>query len=224
MSIQTSKLEIKDFEGYQAVIFDFDGVISESVEIKTEAFRDMYAPYGKKVSDKVVGHHLENGGMSRFEKIPFYHRNFLGKALSKSQIQDLSNQFSNLVTTKVVECPLVKGSLSLLDFLYSKKLLFISTGTPEKEIKQIIKTRKLHRYFLEILGSPASKEDHIKTILRKYKLKTADILFIGDAETDIKAAEISQINFILRQHNLNSNLTKNFKGKIIDDLSLRAYI
>ena len=224
MSIQTSKLEASDFEGYKAIIFDFDGVISESVEIKTEAFRDMYTLYGKEVSDKVVDHHLKNGGMSRFEKIPFYHRSFLGKDLSKSQIVDLSNKFSNLVIKKVAECPLVKGSLSLLSLLYREKLLFISTGTPEKEINQILKKRKLNKYFIEILGSPSSKEDHIKTILRKYKLKKTDILFIGDAETDMKAAETFHINFILRKHNLNFNLTRNFNGKIIDDLSLKAYI
>ena len=94
MSIQTSKLTVKDLEQFSAIIFDFDGVIAESVEIKTEAFRDMYAPYGKEVSDKVVDHHLKNGGMSRFEKIPFYHRSFLGKDLSKSQIVDLGKHLA----------------------------------------------------------------------------------------------------------------------------------
>ena len=40
----------------------------------------------------------------------------------------------------------------------------------------------------------------------------------------MKAAETFQISFILRKHNLNDNLTSNFKGRIIDDLSLKTDI
>ena len=76
MSAPTSKLVLKDLEQFSAIIFDFDGVIAESVEIKTEAFRDMYSSYGKDISDSVVDHHLINGGMSRFEKFPLYHNRF----------------------------------------------------------------------------------------------------------------------------------------------------
>lgn len=220
MSIQTSKLVFKDLEQFSAIIFDFDGVIAESVKIKTEAFRDMYSSYGKEVSNSVVDHHLINGGMSRYKKFPLYHNRFLGKKLSKEQIQDLADQFSNIVINKVISCPLVDGALSLLDFLHSKKLLFISTGTPEDEIKEIIQKRKLQKYFKEVFGSPSSKQAHIRTILKKYKLKKLETLYIGDAETDLEAAKTSQIHFILRKHELNVDLSKNFKGKVIDDLSL----
>ena len=52
----------------KAIIFDFDGVIAESVNVKTEAFASLYEPYGKDVVNKVEQHHLANGGVSRFEK------------------------------------------------------------------------------------------------------------------------------------------------------------
>ena len=83
MSIQTSKLTVKDLEQFSAIFFDFDGVIAESVEIKTEAFREMYISYGKEISEGVVNHHLANGGMSRFKKFPFYHDRFLNQKLSQ---------------------------------------------------------------------------------------------------------------------------------------------
>jgi len=31
---------------YQALLFDFDGVIAESVDIKTRAFAELYQEYG----------------------------------------------------------------------------------------------------------------------------------------------------------------------------------
>ena len=38
----------------KGIIFDFDGVIAESVQVKTDAFSSIYKPYGKDVVDKVV--------------------------------------------------------------------------------------------------------------------------------------------------------------------------
>ena len=63
----------------KGIIFDFDGVIVESVNIKTIAFKKIYKKYGNEIVNKVVDHHLSNGGMSRFEKFNYYHKNFSSK-------------------------------------------------------------------------------------------------------------------------------------------------
>ena len=55
----------------QAIIFDFDGVIADSVNIKTVAFAEIYEPFGNHISELVVSHHLINGGMSRYEKFKY---------------------------------------------------------------------------------------------------------------------------------------------------------
>ena len=69
----------------KAIIFDFDGVISHSIEVKTQAFYNLYKDYGEEISKKVVEHHESNGGISRFEKIKFYHKNFLKKQIPKKR-------------------------------------------------------------------------------------------------------------------------------------------
>ena len=56
---------------YEMVFWDFDGVIKESVSVKTDAFEELFKPYGDIVRKKVKNHHIENAGMSRFNKIPF---------------------------------------------------------------------------------------------------------------------------------------------------------
>ena len=58
----------------KGIIFDFDGVVAESVQVKTDAFAYLYASHGKKIVSKVTEHHELNGGMSRFEKIKYYHK------------------------------------------------------------------------------------------------------------------------------------------------------
>ena len=70
----------------KSLFFDFDGIIADSVGCKTEAFRDIYLPYGEEIASKVVDHHLKNGGISRFEKFVTYHADFLGKTISQNEL------------------------------------------------------------------------------------------------------------------------------------------
>ena len=63
----------------RVVFWDFDGVIKDSVPVKTEAFRKLFLSYGADITDKVVKHHLANGGVSRFKKIPYYFKEYIGK-------------------------------------------------------------------------------------------------------------------------------------------------
>ena len=88
---------------YKNIIFDFDGVLAESVQIKIEAFHQLYEKYGENIAEKVVEHHKANGGMSRFEKFPYYHKTFLNIDLSKEDIEKLSYHFSNLVVKGVID-------------------------------------------------------------------------------------------------------------------------
>ena len=54
------------------VFWDFDGVIKDSVDIKSIAFEKLFSIYGTKISKKVRAHHEKNAGVSRFDKIPLY--------------------------------------------------------------------------------------------------------------------------------------------------------
>ena len=45
---------------WQAVFFDFDGVILDSVNVKTHAFSQMFRKYGPEIEESVVRYHLEN--------------------------------------------------------------------------------------------------------------------------------------------------------------------
>ena len=81
----------------KAIIFDFDGVILDSVNVKTKAFELLYEEYGPEIQKKVVKYHLDNGGISRFEKFKFYHKNFLNKEISENELLLLGSKFSSLV-------------------------------------------------------------------------------------------------------------------------------
>ena len=185
------------------IIFDFDGVICESVDIKTEAFYEMYLPYGKEIAQKIKEHHIQNGGMSRYDKFKYYEIEFLGKTLSDAKMQNLSHKFSTLVKQKIIDAPFVNGVLEFFKEYSQGYKCFIVSATPMDEMKEIAKDKKIDHYFQEIFGSPQNKIEWGEYILDTYDLKSNETLFIGDAMSDYNSATAHNLHFLLRTHNEN---------------------
>jgi phosphoglycolate phosphatase-like HAD superfamily hydrolase len=182
----------------RAVIFDFDGVIAESVNVKTEAFAELYAAYGEEVKKQVVAYHLEHGGMPRFDKFRYFHNRILGRDLLDGEMERLCGEFSRLVFRKVVEAPYVPGAYEFISTGFQAFDQFISSGTPDEEIKAIVRERCLTRFFLDVLGSPESKADHVRKIMETRGYEKKEVVFIGDAISDRDAARANDISFIAR--------------------------
>lgn len=182
----------------KVIIFDYDGVIAESVHVKTEAFAELYMPFGNKVVNSVVKHHEANGGMSRFEKFKIYHKDFLKQDLTESDIDKLSQKFTDLVLQKVIDSPFVRGAFEFISNNYTYYDFFISTATPTEEIESILLSQDIRKYFLEVYGSPEKKDIHISKILQKHNYKNDEVVFIGDTPSDRDAAVKNKIHFIGR--------------------------
>ena len=182
----------------KAIIFDYDGIISESVNIKTEAFAEMFRPFGQDVEKMVINHHESNGGVSRFEKFKLYYRDFLKKDITPHKIDSLSIKFSNLVLDRVVDAPYVQGAYEFLSSNYKKYDFYISTGTPTEEIEIILEQKGIKKFFKGVYGSPENKAVHVKRIMQLRNYKNDEIIFIGDALSDKNAATINKIDFIGR--------------------------
>ncbi len=180
----------------KAIIFDFDGVILDSVNVKTEAFKQLYSNYGIEIVEKVISYHLENGGISRFEKFKYFHKTFLNVDISETELVKLGDYFSKLVFEKVCESKYIPGAYEFLKYCNKKYLTFICTGTPQVEINRILVFKGLYKMFNDIYGSPSSKTEIIEKIINKNNLNNNEIIFIGDAMTDYHAAKELNINFI----------------------------
>ena len=212
---------------FKGIIFDFDGVITESVQIKSAGFSEIYKPYGPATVKKVVKHHEANGGMSRFKKIKFYHKTFLNTSLSNQEINHIANQFSEYVVNRVVNAQYVPDALEFIKHSYGNYKLFISTGTPTTEIKKILKLKKIMKYFKSVYGSPASKSNHINVICTENNIKSDELIFFGDSYSDLEAATKNSVKFVLRLHEHNKKYFQDYRGhkiynfKSLDILSIR---
>ena len=187
----------------RAIIFDFDGVIVESEEIKTRAFVAMYRAYGTAVVDAAVAHHRANGGISRRKKIRWCHRTQLGIELDQAALDELCRRFSNMVEDEVVACDWVAGAEEVLRTQYGRRPLFIVSGTPQDELARIFARRDLDRWFVEVWGSPRGKPEIVADILARHRLEPRSVLFVGDAAADLRAARANGLRFIGRIGNGN---------------------
>lgn len=207
------------------IIFDFDGVIAISNHIKTEAFAEIYREYGEDIVDKVVSHHLLNQGKSRYEKIEFYHTNFLKTTINEKEKNKLANKFSELVKGKIISSELMPGITEFLSICKESKIFCaINTATPEVEIKEIIMKKDMNKFFHIIYGSPLNKLQNIKKILKTIKIHEKKTVFIGDAISDYEAAYEANIDFIgigkLFENKTYANMlfsSQNFNGIKIND-------
>jgi len=190
----------------KAIIFDFDGVILESLDVKTEAFKRLYKPHGSSISNKVAEHHIANGGVSRYEKIKIYHKEYLGKDIDDNTLGEIAQHFSEMVVDEIIKVPFVGGAKQFIKDNYKRYLMFISSATPTKELKYICRKRKISKYFQGIFGSPNSKSKHISFIMDNWSLNNNEIVFIGDSSSDLNAAKTHNLTFIARVSSVSNNL------------------
>ena len=181
---------------YEAFFFDFDGVLADSVEVKTRAFAKLFEPHGPEVVSQVVQHHRRHGGMTRVEKFRHYYSKYLDKNLNDEEIADLCRRFSELVVDEVVAAPEIRGAGEFLKRWCSRLPCFVISATPEEEIREIVHRRGMAGYFKEVLGAPADKKTNLRTLLNKYSLNPSRCCFFGDAESDYQAARACGTDFI----------------------------
>ncbi|PSJ17081.1 HAD family hydrolase [Nitrosomonas supralitoralis] len=189
---------MKNFD-WQAIIFDFDGVVVESGKIKTQAFAELYRPHGADIVEKVVQFHNQNGGMSRYHKFRHFQQHYLNKPpLSEAEEKKLDLLFSELVVEAVIAAEPVPGAIELIRHQAEKIPLFVASGTPDSELKIIVERRGLTPYFKAVSGAPALKKTIIAEILSAYGLKPESVLMIGDAIADLEGAQANNTAFLGR--------------------------
>jgi phosphoglycolate phosphatase-like HAD superfamily hydrolase len=181
-----------------AVVFDFDGVVLESADVKTDAFVELFASHGPGVQARVREHHLANLGISRFKKFEWIHRELLGRTISEDESAALGQAFSDLALARILEAPFVPGAEAALAALAPRYPLFVASGTPQGELDHIVDARGLRPCFREVWGTPTEKPTILRDLMARHGWSPAQVLFIGDGKSDHKAAHAVGCEFLAR--------------------------
>ena len=188
---------LSELLSYQCMFFDFDGVVLESGDIKTEAFIELY--HGLGIEAEVEEYHLANQGVSRFRKFKWIAENLLSQTYTQEMGKELGDCFSLLVKQKVIAAPFVAGFSEMMDCIAAEDIYcVIASGTPDSELKSIVKELNIGHWWHEIHGSPAKKEEIVQDVLSRKGFDRSRCLFCGDASTDHEAAQMTSVDFYAR--------------------------
>lgn len=178
------------------VIFDFDGTLVASNEIKKQTFYEVTKNLlgAKEELEDLLSSSESGDRYSIFTKLVLNLEKGKNKTISPSV---LSDRYSEICEHKITHAKEVEGAISAIKELKVLGIkIFISSATPEAPLKKIIENRGWLKFFDGVFGAPHSKDEHVNKILRKYQFSSEEIIYVGDSEIDRSAALLSGCNFI----------------------------
>ena len=119
-------------------------------------------------AQKLVDHHLENGGISRYEKIKFFSENIL-KNTDNKLYQELVDEYGAIVKEKLMKAEISKGVFKIKQFFPNSKITVIS-GSDQNELRWLFRKKQIdHLFDNGIFGSPKDKIQILEEIFSGFK-------------------------------------------------------
>ena len=210
---------------YYIYIFDCDGVILDSNQLKIDAMNNALCEFFSCRNEikNCIEYFKQNFGKSRFHHVDVFLDTYITiednqKPLLKCKILDA---YSILCKKLYLMAELTPGFLNFIGSLKGNK--YVASGSEQQELREVFSQRGLDKYFTKIYGSPTSKFDNVKKILTEESGGGA--VMFGDAISDFNASIDNEIDFIAyipysnvaAQLSIECNRTHSL---IIDDWSL----
>lgn len=179
------------------VVFDFDGTICESADVKTDAFYQLYLEeQGESFASAVRDYHLEHAGESRFEKIRYYEQEMLGRLCTEERLREVAGRFAGIVRDKVIAAPLVPGVADFFSSHRGEVPMLVASATPTDELRHIIEVRGMSEWFDDVQGSPTPKGEIVARFVQERAADPRRVVMVGDQLSDIEAARHARVHFV----------------------------
>ena len=178
-----------------AMFFDVDGVLIDSLDVKGEAFADVFddIPDSRQV---VIDYHLTHGGVTRSEKISQLFVLLTGQPASEEETFRRVERFREVVEQRVAEAPEIYGATEMLTTWAARCPLFAVSATPEEELIRIFAARDMSRFFVGVHGWPSRKDAVIASMSSAHGFSPSRSFLLGDSREDLIAARESGVHFV----------------------------
>lgn len=166
------------------VIFDFDGVIADSLDLQVQSvnkFSDNYN-YQKIDSVKIFKDYSMREVIEKI-RIPKIHLITVIRKVKKESGKNYG------------EVKLFKGIRNVLMKLSKKYCLVILSSNQENTIKNFLKRNKLDNVFSAIYTPKGLFDKHLvmDRIIKRFNAAKQEVIFIGDEQRDIEAGKKSGV-------------------------------
>lgn len=178
------------------ILFDFDGVIVDSVPLKTDAFVTLFPEASPAQQDYIRDYQIRHGGVSRVHKIAHYEEWLHGAVPSAAHLAKLTDEYAVLVEDAVVVCDYIAGASEFFRDFAGQFDMHLVSGTPTVELRRIAARRGIEGWFSSIVGSPPDKKTTFSAIMNETGARPEEALAVGDSLTEFEAAMALGIPFV----------------------------
>ncbi|MFC0181194.1 Phosphoglycolate phosphatase, HAD superfamily [Pseudarcicella hirudinis] len=208
---------MKNIIDYKIILWDFDGVIMDSMPIRSKGFEEVLKDYPKEQVDNLLEFHNTNGGLSRYVKFRHFFENIRNESIEDEEVLALADNFSKIMLSLLIdEKLLIEDSVNFIRENWMNHEMHIVSGSDGKELAQICEGLDLSKYFRSINGSPTPKKELVRRLLVENNYNKDNVTLIGDSINDKEASLINEIGFC----GYNNESLKEAGTNYIEQLSL----
>ena len=188
---------MRTFTEYKTLVFDCDGVVLNSNQLKIQAYYDVAIKFGanKTQAQALVDYHVKLGGISRYPKFEYFLHEIMQQAVTEQAMQALLDSFTKEVKRLLTDCEIAPDLMRVREANLHAKWMIISGGD-QAELRDIFQQRGIDKLFdAGIFGSPDNKD-----VILARELDAVNIvepaLFIGDSRYDHQASTNAGLDFV----------------------------
>jgi phosphoglycolate phosphatase-like HAD superfamily hydrolase len=178
-----------------AILFDVDGVLIDSLRVKAEAFAAAFSDHPDR-HDEIVALHLANGGVNRIEKISRMHVLAVGRQPTEAELAGRVDAFAAAVRAGVIAAPEIPGAEAALRSWTGRVPLHAVSATPQGELEAILEARGIASLLASVEGWPPAKSDLVGGLLGRCGYRPERCVVVGDSREDLAAATSNGTLFI----------------------------
>ena len=193
------------------IVFDFDGTLVDSNRLKHDAFFEVF-PADEHHARTVQRVLSELNEQSRFVILEVTLQRLglkKGAGLGR-KVKELADRYNEIVISGAKNCPEMPAAETVLKSLSRRYRLYLSSMTPDKELKEIVRFRNWSGYFEDIYGYPHQKSATIQQIMERENARPGQVVVVGDGNSDRQSADANACCFV--------QVTPDFNLKDLDSI------
>ena len=181
----------------KVIVFDFDGTLIDSNRLKYNAFFEVLPDdeHHVRTIRSVLSDLNEQSRFVILEEI-LQRLGLAQGAGLKQKSKALADRYNEIVLSGAKMCPEIPAAESMLRSLAQRYRLYLSSTTPDAELKDIVRFRKWRVYFEDVYGYPHQKSVTIQHIMKRENAGPHQVLVVGDGESDRRSADDNACFFV----------------------------
>ncbi len=179
----------------RALVFDFDGTLVSSNEIKWAAFEACFADRPDR-RDEIIAYCRSGPHTPRDVKFRYVYEEILGVPYTEAVGHRLGARFNALTTSAIVAAPEVPGASRFIACAGARRPLALLSSTPHEVLVEILEGRGWKDRFVCVQGGPVDKAAWLTAYREGAGVTGGEVVVFGDTLEDAAAATVAGCGFV----------------------------